>query len=171
MLQLRMILQPLTAFFKTLKSTFPVLFLCRVPGPHLTVWYTSPFRCLTSISESLSVKPKWKLPQNKRNEGSMMYILRESLLSEKRPALYPPQPCCDRSAFLPCSSHSRPRGPFCCWLQQQGLLTCNALFLDTSLISAHLRPNKGFPGGASGKESICQCRRCRRETRVQSLIR
>ena len=94
----------------------------------------------------------------------MTYILRESLLFEKRPNL-----CLSDRAAL--DLYSSPAlytpghmGPSAADFQQQALLTCSALFLDTSLISAHLKSYQGFPGGAIGKESICQCRRCKRET-------
>ena len=33
------------------------------------------------------------------------------------------------------------------------------LILSNSLLGAHTKP--GFPGGTSGKESACQCRRCK----------
>ena len=94
----------------------------------------------------------------------MTYILRESLPFEKHPNLC----LSDRAALDLFSSPALytpgHMGPSAADFQQQALLTCSALFLDTSLISAHLKSYQGFPGGAIGKESICQCRRCKRET-------
>ena len=101
----------------------------------------------------------------------MTYVLRESLPFEKRPNLCLSD-CAALGLFSPPALYTLGHmGLSAADFQQQGLLTCSALFLDTSLISAHLKSDEGFPGGAIGTESICQCRRCKRETWVRPLIR
>ena len=50
----------------------------------------------------------------------------------------------------------------------QGSLACCGPWVTESVVTENTRACLGFPGGASGQEPACQCRR--RETRVGSLV-
>ena len=69
----------------------------------------------------------------------------------------------------PCSHHCN--GIYCSWVKWpsqksiQWPLTpqgCSQTKVRKSYLKMPINYSKGFPGGAVGKESACQCRRCKR---------
>ena len=63
---------------------------------------------------------------------------------------------------------------FCLKLEKFGFYIMHGI-ISFLLIATYkllsIRSQKGFPGGASGKESACQCRRCNRRCKFDPWIR